>query len=165
MKKLSILLITILCLLGCNGVKDNESEPKKVNEMANTTWIASDGSEMIFGEKEMNWYKDEGVHDDNYYTGTYEYYRGKDAVKFITTELSEYGVTEEELDRLFEKNSEQTEENFVVFNLVYSGIVIGGETTVPPRPLVPWYGFILNDGTYLDVVNMNTATYYAFTKK
>ena len=44
-------------------------------------------------------------------------------------------------------------------------IVIGGETTVPPRPLVPWYGFILNDGTYLDVVNMNTATYYAFTKK
>lgn len=163
MKKLYVLLIVLLCLVGCGAKQEKESE--KVNEMANTTWIASDGSEMIFGETEMNWYKDEGIHDDNYYTGTYEYYRGEKAVDFITTELSEYGVTKQELYDLFERNEDRKEENFVVFNLVYSGIIIGGETTVPTRPLVPWYGFILNDGTYLDVVNMNTASYYSFTKK
>lgn len=164
MKKFWIFLVAILCLVGCGNKK--EEEQPKVNEMANTVWIASDGSEMVFGETEMNWYKDEGIHDDNYYTGTYEYYRGQDAVKFITTELSEYGITESELEEMFANGvEEETKENFVVFNLVYSGIVIGGETTIPERPLVPWFGFILENGTYLEVINMNTTSYYEFTKK
>lgn len=165
MKKLSILLIAFLCLVGCGNEKVKEENNKPINEMSNTIWIASDGSEMIFEEKDFNWYKDEGVHDDNYYTGTYEYYRGEAAVKFITTELSQYGVTEEELNTIFASDSKRTKENFVVFNMVYSSITIDGETSTPPRALVPWYGFILEDGTFLDVVNMNTASYYKFTKK
>lgn len=164
MKKFWIFLITILCLVGCGN---KQEEPKeKPNEMANTIWIATDGSEMVFEEKDFNWYKDEGIHDDNYYTGTYEYYRGQEAVEFITAELSEYGVTEKELEEMFANNiEEETKENFVVFNMVYTSITVDGETTEPPTSLVPWFGFILEDDTYLDVVNMNTASYYGFTKK
>jgi len=152
-------------LVGCGTKKEEPVIPKKSNEINNTIWIGSDGSEIIFEEEELKWYRDEGIHDDNYYIGTFEYYRGSAAIEFITTELSQYGITKSELENLFNRNEEYNEENFVVFNLVYSGIVMDGETTVPSRKLVPWYGFILKDGTYLDVANMNTGTYYSFTKK
>ena len=164
MKKILALIILCLVLVGC-GAKEEPKEPQKNNDMNNTVWIATDNSEMIFDETSFNWYRDEGVYSDNYYGGTFEYYRGTDAVKFITTELSQYGVTESELQKLFERNEKYSEENFVVFNLVYNKVVMSGENITPERPLVPWYGFILEDGTVLDVVNMNTGTYYTFTKK
>lgn len=134
-------------------------------EIKITTWIASDGSEVVFGNDTIYWYQKENEHDDNYYYGEFDFYVGEDAVKFITTELSDYGVTKAELEDLFERNEEYNIDNFVVFDIVYDGIIIDGELTVPNRPRVPWYGFILEDNTYLDVANMNTGTYYKFTKK
>lgn len=131
----------------------------------NNSWIATDGSEMKFGEDTMYWYQTEGSYGDNYYYGKYKFYIGKEAVEFITTELSSYGVTEEELKDLFEKNEEYSINNFVVFDMNYEGIVLNGVTTVPNRSQVPWYGFILNDNTYLNVANMNTGSYYNFTRK
>lgn len=134
-------------------------------EIENTSWIASDGSEAVFGEDTFYWYQKEGEHDDNYYYGSYEFYIGEDAVSFITTDLKEFGVTKEELEDLFERNEEYNVENFVVFDLLYDGIIIDEEFTVPNQPRVPWYGFILDDNTYLDVANIKTGTYYKFTKK
>ena len=140
-------------------------EKNEIVEMAYTDWIASDGSEVKFGEDSIYWYQKEGVYDDNYYYGEYEFYIGEEAVSFITTDLASYGVTKAELEDLFDRNEEYSVENFVVFDIVYDGLVIDGELTVPSRPQIPLYGFILEDDTYLDVANMNTGTYYKFTKK
>lgn len=129
-----------------------------------TNWVASDGSEMVFAANTFYWYKSSTDHNDNYYFGKYEIYIGSDAVDFITTDLSNYGVTRSELESVFAKNEEYSEDNFIVVNLNYSKMVINGETSVPETTLVPWYGFILDDGTILDVANMNTGTYYKFTK-
>lgn len=131
----------------------------------NNSWIATDGSEMKFGDGTMYWYQTEGAYNDNYYYGKYEFYIGEEAINYITTELSSYGVTREEIEELFERNEEYNVENFVVFDMIYDGIVLNGVTTVPNRPQVPWYGFILNDYTYLNVANMNTGSYYNFTRK
>ena len=131
----------------------------------NNSWIATDGSEMKFGDGTMYWYQTEGSYADNYYYGKYKFYIGREAINYITTELSSYGVTEEELNDLFERNEEYNVENFVVFDFIYDGIVLNGSTTVPNRPQVPWYGFIYENNTKLYVANMNTGTYYSFTRK
>ena len=144
----------------------NTTEIKQVlpvYSVADTSWVASDGSEMVFKQDDFKWYQHKDEYDDNYYSGTYEFYFGEKAVDYITTELKQYGVTKSELEDLFERNEEYSENNFVVFDLKYDAIVVGGETSIPDQTLVPWYGFILEDGTYLDVANMNTGTYYKFS--
>lgn len=162
MRKVVVFLLALIILTGCSLKNMQETVQ---NEIRNTTWIASDGSEVVFGEKEIHWYQEENIHDDNFYAGTYEYYRGSEAINFITTELSSYGITEEKLEKVFASNDQYSEDNFVVFNIVYSSLTIDGKISEPAVSLVPWFGFILEDGTYLDVANMNTGTYYAFTKK
>lgn len=159
MKKLLLVLTIVLALTGCSFIL------KEKSLVENTSWVASDNSEMVFEEKDFKWYKSQDDHSDNYYYGTYEFYIGEEAVEFITTDLSSYNVTEEELEGIFARNANYSRENFVVFNLNYDGITIDGETTKPSNSLVPWYGFILDDNTVLDVANMNTGTYYSFTKK
>lgn len=163
----TIVVMLLITLTGCINIepkgKVETKERKSIVE--NTKWIAGDGSEAIFGKKEIRWYQKEGYYDDNYYFGKYEFYIGDDAVEFITTDLSSYGVTETELEDLFERSEEYNRDNFVVFNIEYDGIKMNGETTTPTVSLVPWFGFIFEDNTYLDVANMNTGTYYSFTKK
>lgn len=164
---IGIVVMILISLTGCMNIettgKEEIKETKSIVE--NTKWIASDGSEMIFGKKELRWYQKEGHYDDNYYFGEYEFFIGDHAIEFITTDLSSYGVTKTELESLFERNEEYNRDNFVVFNIEYDGIKMNGETTAPTVSLVPWFGFILEDNTYLDVANMNTGTYYSFTKK
>ena len=167
-----------LCFLGgvYTGIKKHAKEKqvpnvvetgetKASNLLANTTWIARDGSEAIFSEDRLEWYKDEGEHDDNYQNGAYKFYVGAEAVKYITDDLSDYGVTSAELAELFLRNEEYNADNFVVFDINFDKFVMGGEERSIENPRVPWFGFLLEDGTYLDVANMNTGTYYGFTKQ
>ena len=78
--------------------------------------------------------------------------------------MSEYGITKNELSSVFDSNIDYSEDNFVVFDIRYDKFILDGEEQEIARPLVPWYGFILENNTYLDVANMNTGTYYKFTK-
>lgn len=131
----------------------------------NTTWIGRDGSEVVFTKDRIDWYKSPDDHDDNYYSGEYEMYIGENAVEYITEELSEYGVTKLELIELFLGNNDYEEDRFVVFDIRYDEYVLNGESKEIVKPLVPWYGFISEDGNTLNVVNMNTIGYYQFTKQ
>lgn len=137
----------------------------KSSLMRNTTWQGSDGSEVVFTDNRINWYKSADDHLDNYYSGTYTFYIGKDAVNYITTELSEYYVTSSELQSLFNRSEMYSESSFVVFDIRYDKFILNKQPQQIERPLVPWFGFLLEDGTFLDVANMNTGTYYQFTKK
>lgn len=134
------------------------------SSMSGTTWIASGGSEVVFSETRIDWYQDPEEHSDNYYSGVYKFYIGKEAVDYVTQELPEYGVTRSELSSLFNRSDNYSEDNFVVFDIRYDKFILDGEEQEIARPLVPWYGFILDDNTFLDVANMNTGTYYKFTK-
>ena len=159
MKKifLSLFIMTVILLTGCSSGGNSA--------MSGTTWIGKDGSEVVFSDSRITWYQSPDEHNDNYYAGEYKYLRGSEAVKYITTELAEYDVTEEELKSLFERNNNYDESNFVVFDIRYDKFILSGAEQEIPRSLVPWYGFIINNETYLDVVNMNNASYYGFTKQ
>lgn len=156
------LVIIIALFVIISGLSTGDGSGSLV---ANTKWLGKDNSEVIFSNDRINWYKDANVHTDNYYSGEYKFFIGKEAVEYITEELEEYGVTESELERLFSRNEKYDESIFVVFDIRYDEFIMNGESQEISRSLVPWYGFIFEDNTILDVANMNTATYYKFTKQ
>lgn len=130
----------------------------------NTTWIASDGSELIFDKQRFNWYLNQNDHSDNVQYGDYSFYIDELAVDYITTDLKSYGVTRSELENLFASSDKYDSSNFVVFNINLEAYTINGTNTTVNKTIY-WYGFLLNNNQTLQVVNMNTATYYNFTRK
>lgn len=143
----------------------NPKQQTPVFSLKNTSWVDSDSSEMVFTEDRLNWYQSEADYTDNYYTGSYALYVGEDAVEYITTTLSSYGVTKDELESVFENNENYSVSNFIVIDVIYDSTVIGGVTSVPTNPHTPYFGFVLEDGTFLDIANMNTGSYLSFAKK
>lgn len=155
----------IVILIGVFIFLQTKSGADEKPLVANTIWHGGDNSEVVFTENRIDWYQSPDDHDDNYFSGNYTFYIGKDAVKYITENLADYGVTEDDLARVFATNGPYNESNFVVFDIKYDKFLLSGEEQAMERPLVPWYGFILNENTYLDVANMNTGTLYGFTKQ
>ncbi|MBE6748128.1 MAG: hypothetical protein E7557_02750 [Ruminococcaceae bacterium] len=158
-------LAVVLVIVIASAFKPAKNYENSNSLVANTTWIAGDGSEVIFTDERIDWYQNPDDHTDNYYSGEYEVYRGEEAVEYVTKELSEYYVTKDEVEELFDRSDLYDESNFVVFDIRYDKMVVSGEERDIEKPLVPWFGFVLEDDTYLDVANMNTSTYYAFTKQ
>lgn len=135
-----------------------------VTYIQSSTWIASDDSELIFDKNRFNWYLNKKDHSDNFQYGDYTFYIDEMAVDYITNDLKSYGVTKSELDKLFASSDKYDISNFVVFHINLEAYTINGTNTTVNKPIY-WYGFLLNNNQTLQVVNMNTATYYNFTRK
>lgn len=134
--------------------------------VANTSWIARDKSCMVFMEDDRYaWYQTKEITDDNYYAGTYQLFLGEAALKHLTVDLEEYGVTEDEMQQVFDKNEEYSLENFVCMTIENDSFMLNGEEQLDQNKEVSYFGFLLQDGTYLDIANMTTGTYYGFTKE
>lgn len=151
-------------LVDYDDVKEEGKENDSVS-MQNTSWIAGDGSEIKFSYVTFSWYKIKDVYNDNYHSGTYKFFIGEDAVDYITEDLSKYGVTREELSNIFSRNEQYSVDNFVVFEFEFNNSYIDGQYKASENKNTAWFGFLLDNGNYLDVANMNTATYYKFTKR
>lgn len=143
-----------------------ETEKRK-NELYihNTVWIGNDNSELIFDKENTKWYKVKNVYNDNYFTGTFKFYMGESALEYLTQDLQSYGVTENDINTMINGNSQYSKENFIVFDFNYDAIRMDGKDGVPNVKRNPWYGFLLNEGKNLDVININTKASYKFTKQ
>ena len=161
-------------LIDTDDYEEEEEEEEPVTPavttitLPSTKWLfASDSSEIVFTETGFNWYKDENIYTDNYYTGTYKFYMGSEAAKYITEDLSSYGVTATELENLYSAADGKSEANLVVLVLSTTSMYIGGELTdLSATPIdAPYYGFAIKDGATLDLANMKSATYATLNKK
>lgn len=145
--------------------------PRKASQspdlLAGTSWISgNDNSQWVFGtDKTFHWYQTEGETDDNYFAGTYEFHVGQDAINYLTTEFSDYGITERKIRQVISSNSEYTLDNFVCFSCVNQSFMLRGKEQLSEDTISSYLGFFLQDGTYLDIANMTTGTYYGFTKE
>ena len=113
----------------------------------------------------FRYYRDKNDTSNYYYEGHYEFYRGDDAYKYVTENLSQYGVTKSEIDQIIAMNDEYTKENLVCIMLHNEKKIIDGEDTMDGDTVdTPYYGCLIEvDGKkVLDVANMNAATYYWF---
>ncbi len=163
--------ISIISLGTTSTPQENDSTLNTITNttsdttISNTSWILQgDGSEMVFEGDEFKWYQNEDEHADNYYFGEYKFYSGDDAINYITTNLSSYGVTGSEIEGLIDRNSNYNRENFVVLYLKYDGLIVGGVDNGVNRETEPFYGFMLNNNTAINLVNMETASYFYFNK-
>lgn len=145
--------------------------PRKASQspdlLAGTSWISgNDNSQWVFGtDKTFHWYQTEGETDDNYFAGTYEFHVGQDAINYLTTEFSDYGITERKIRQVISSNSEYMLDNFVCFSCVNQSFMLRGKEQLSEDTISSYLGFFLQDGTYLDIANMTTGTYYGFTKE
>ena len=159
MKKLGILLSSILILIILTGCETK-------TKISNTRWVLlNDESEVVFTDKRINWYKSSDDHSDNVKSGTYKFYIGESASNYIVNQLSEYGVTREKLDAFFSSTEDYLEDDFIVVDINYDKVIYEGEETELVNPHAPWYGFLLQNDTKLEVVNMNTGSKYTLIKQ
>lgn len=157
-----LLLALLLVLAGCT-----QSSTKGNTWIAGTSWLStSDNSEMIFKKDgTFIWAREKGVYDDNFFSGTYQFYIGNEAMDYLTTELADYGIDEADLQGVFTRNAEYSLENLVCYSLDHSSFMLEGTEQLTENQVIPYFGFILEDCTFLDVANMETASYYGFTKQ
>lgn len=135
--------------------------------VAGSAWISGDDhSYMVFlDDGGFAWYQDPKVVNDNYFSGTYEFYAGNDALTYLTVDLAEFGVTKEEILDVILRADLYSLDNLVCFTVNNESFLMNGvEQLSEPKPSY-YYGFFLEDRTYLDVANMVTGTYYGFLKE
>lgn len=171
MKNVVIKFLIVVMAFVFNGVWSKEvptAEPES-SIITEYNWQASGDSSLIVCETDGSFRYYQSAEDltNYYYEGTYEFYMGKKAVTYITTELSDYGVTREELEEVFDRNEEYDESNFIVFVLNNEACIIDGENQVESPYRTPYYGSCveLNGVPCLDIVNMNSANHYLFVGK
>lgn len=163
MKKGFISLMLLLSLVlggaGCTG-------PKTRDQLSGTSWTAvNDGSCWVFHEDQsFHWYQNPEELDDNYYAGTYECHMGADAMEYLTNDLSQFGVTEAEMMEVINRSKVYTLEQFICFSTTNQSFLLNGEEQLSEESVTSYFGFLLQDGTYLDIANMITGSYYGFTK-
>lgn len=121
-----------------------------------------DGSLLVFEEDNtFRYYQSADDLTNYYFEGTYQFFIGAEAVTYLTTTLSDYGVTLDEINTIFLNNEQYYEANFMIYVLNNEACMIDGENTVDSPYQNPYMGFCLEEnGTiYLDVANMNSANY------
>ncbi len=145
--------------------KQNYNEEQGKGIVAGWTWEADDTSILSLGEDgTFHWYQAAENIEDNYYAGTYHVFNGMDAVNYIVNELEEYEVTFDEQMELFERVEEYELDNYYCLVLNNEMCVIDGENQIDEMTITPYYGFYFAEESIMDLANMNTGNYVAFSK-
>ena len=142
------------------------AEPGDEDPFAGYRFVAGDDSVIYFeNDGSFLWYQDDEEHEDNYYQGTYTTYCGETAIEVLIYEMTEYGVTQQEMDDYFARNADNhiySEENFIVLTLRTEQAVIDGEEQERVPYERNYMGFFPEDYGYYDAVNMDSGEYVLF---
>ena len=159
MKKALLLVLALMVAFSFTGCKKNGKKKEKEKtdfEIADTTWVSNMGDEFLFLENEVKLSRDNINGSDSYFFGEYKLLIGDDAMDYLNDELEVYNVSEEEIKELIDNNEKYSEENFVVFDIRYIYGVDGDVKFEMDGALIPWYGFVIDEGTRMDIMNMNS---------
>lgn len=146
-------------------------EPKITSEeFASHDWLERSSDSYLVPESngDFKYYKSKDDLDDYYYTGTYEFYCGEDAVNYVVDELSDYkyGLTRDDIDDYIDVHSSEgyRKNRFVCLVLKNEQCIIEGENTFTETVITPYYGFYLEDPYKegLELTNMREGSSYYF---
>lgn len=135
--------------------EDNETESFDINGYS---WIGIDKSVLYLNNnKTYIWYQDDQDHNNNFHSGTYEFYTGTDAITYIANNLPEYGLTKEVQENMIEtKNYDSKDYYLLILNCNKS--IIGNEEQNTTTNKIYYYGFYNEALKQLDLINMTTNT-------
>ncbi len=141
------------------------------NLIVGYTYKLDDDSVIEFSnDYKFKWWKDADS-EDNYYAGTYSVYYGEIAKERITEDLTQFAVTEDELDAYFERNEGDdiyNIDNLTLIELDHTEVVFDGveeDMSGYDTTTSYYYGFYDTTTKKLDAANMATATYYLFERQ
>lgn len=127
------------------------------------SWTGTDQSILYLNkDKTYTWYQDDSTKSDNFYSGTYEFYTGNNAIIYITDNLKEYGLTEEEQRGFIQSGGYKLKDYYLII-LKCDKVVINGKEQILENNTIYYYGFYKEYQKYLDLVNMGTSNYAGFT--
>ena len=154
-------------MAGTEKTKDNDDEDVDIKEaITSRNWVEThSNSYLVFGSgKKFTYYRDYNTTDDYYYTGKYEIYVGEDAMEYITDDLSEYGITEDEIEDMIDANRNYDLSNLVCIVLKNNEQIIGGVNTLSDTVVTPYCGFYIgeDEDATLDLTNLNAASNFTF---
>ncbi|NLT11555.1 MAG: hypothetical protein GXY06_03970 [Clostridiaceae bacterium] len=148
--------------------QEDSDDDRVTVDLSDTEWLLTiDPSCMVFENgRDFRFYRDDDVRDDYYFEGTYDLYVDEDAIEFVTEDLKEYDLTEEEINR-FRIHDDGTVLTFVCLVLHNESLIIDGEENVDQPYDTPYYGiWSTDDGDdTMTLVNMNTASIEEYKKK
>ena len=119
---------------------------------------------MFDADGSFHWYQSRQVTDDNYYAGTYRFYVGQEAWDYLLAYFSDMGLTEEDLLGVINDRPEYSLERFVCLVATNESFLLDGEEQLSAPTQTHYFGFLLENGSYLNIANMTTGSSYAFTK-
>ena len=128
-------------------------------------WVEmNSGSYLVFNSsKKFTYFKDYGVSDNYYYEGKYELYVGDEALEYITDDLSEYDIDEDDIEDLMDENKNYDISNLVCLVLKNNKQIIDGENQLDDTVVTPYYGFYVDAGdTFINLTHMETNVKYLF---
>ena len=128
------------------------------------SYVAQDGSYLVLNDdKTFYWYIDKESKNDYYY-GRYNVYRGNYAVKYITSELSIYGITEEEQRQTINNiDIKNAIDHYYLITIINEKVVIDGKENSIFKE-TRYYGFATEDYNELDLLNVDANNYAIFIK-
>ncbi len=168
---LSILMIIFVFKVGGKVVKETVDYIKENYEeysedlISGQTWQEQNGSLLILSNNgSFKYYKNKEDITNYYYEGKYEVYKGQRAIQYIASNLSEYGLTAIEQMNIISRNNNYTINDYYCLILNNETCIIDGENTLTSTVVTPYYGFYSKEDNVLNIINMNSATYYNFSK-
>lgn len=160
------------------------------DEISGNTFLCDDGSQLCLQDNHTyRYYRSADDHENQYYEGVYEVYRGQEAMDKVTS-MSEYGLTMEQLEQVLAANmngyipggsspadyfyssgaleDERTRYN-VCLDTFYAVILDNQRLVQSPDEILEGSGSTLYIGFYLpelkmaDLTNCNAASYSQWT--
>lgn len=134
-------------------------------DISGQQWVGNDNS-LLNLNKNNNyiWYQSSTNQDDNFYQGTYEFYTGSEAIKYIANNLQGYGLTEYIQQQNIIASKHSINEYYLII-LTCDKVVINGNEQTPDKSMAYYYGYYEKKEEYLDLTDISTEIKAGFTKK
>lgn len=162
---ISIIAILLVILLALAIFVGKDRLAKKTDEISGYSYVENDLLLDLKSDGSFRYYQDKNKLTDSYYEGTYKVYNGEDAIKFITNDLKDFGITEKEQRDLLDRNSEYMLNNYYCLVLENNKCIINGKNTLTKPVETPYIGFYLKDTDTLNLTNISSANVYNFVKQ
>ena len=152
----------------------DDDTPDYEKMISKYNWITTgDGSYMVFNRKNktFTYYLTYLDTSDNYYSGHYTIYYGKDAFNYITKDLSDLGITKDELRQIIRNNDSYDEDNLILICCDHEEKITDGSSQDVDPWTIHYCGFYLQSDLngktidVLDLTNMEAASYITFVRE
>lgn len=157
----SLLIISIILYFLFSFLLKNEKEDYNYEYLIGNSFVANDNSYLVLNkDKTFYWYKDID-NKDEYYYGTFTIYRGENAIKYISSDLAIYDISEE-YQKSFLKDKDI--DNYYNVNLTNEKLITNGKEEKLNK-VTRYYGIATDNYNKLEFINMDANNIAIFSKK